>query len=173
MGERDGRDPGALVIGTYRPLLRVRGSVSLPVCPCGPVHTWLMHWCVVDSRTVPCVLTGCPHCADFSQRRPLSYLAVQHYVVRDGHLLWLPAILEVPLSTGIELADMRGLKVGLKRMTPRGKVIIGTFSTPVDPPRIEPFNILPSLFRLWRLPTNTPLRLVDPPEWSMWAVAHG
>jgi len=172
MSAREGRDPGAPVIGTYRPLIRVKGSVSLPICPCGPVHTWLMHWCQVDRRTVPCIMSGCPHCADFQQRRPLSYMAVQHYVPRDIRLLWLPAILEVPFSTGIELAGMRGMKLGLKRMTPMGKVIIGAFSTTIEPPKIEPFNILPSLFRLWRMPTNAQLRLLEPPEWSMWAVAQ-
>lgn len=172
MCERNGRDAGALVIGTYRPLLRVKGTGSLPVCPCGPVHNYLMHWCQVDRRTVPCVLRGCPHCANFAHRRPMSYLAVQHFVARDAYSLWLPAILEVPLSAGVALAGMRGMKLGLKRMTPNGKVIIGTFATPIQPAAIEPFNILPSLFRLWRLPANTAIRLVDPAEWSVWAITN-
>jgi len=146
--------------------------MSLVVHPVGPVHTWLMHWCPEDTRTVPCVMVGCPHCARFTTRRPLSYLAVLHYRLTASEWLWGPSVLEVPLTTGMQLNELRGRGVALKRQRPRGPIIIGSFEPRGAPPDIKPFDIVGPLSRLWRLPPGSQLRLMDPAELSMWNVAH-
>lgn len=160
-----------LTVGTYRPLIRVRGSHSVPLVPLGPVFTWLVHWSAQDLRTMPCLMSGCTHCADFCSRRPMSYLAVAQYTHRSEGPAWTPAILEVPLTTGLELLDHSGRPVGLKRITPKGRVIIGTFQPSIPLPLFKAFDILPSLARMWRLEPGQQLRLLDPAQLSMWNVA--
>lgn len=157
---------------TYRPLVRVKGSHSIAIVPLGNVHTWLMHWFAMDKRTQPCVLDRCQGCKEYLPRRPLSYVAIAHLVVRDDGPAWSPGILEVPLSTGCEVNERRGQAVCLRRMRPRGPIQVGTFSTQIGQPTFGKFDIVPSLLRLWRLTPDLQLRLLDPSEWTMWAVAH-
>lgn len=163
-------DNGSSVAAAYRPLIRVRGLLSLPILPLGNVHTWLMHWDHTDQRTMPCVMNGCDYCRRFVTRRPMSYQAVAHLVHGGESARWVPSILEVPLSTGMELNDKRGLMIGLKRQRARGPILIGSFTTTSPYPTVDGFDIVPPLMRLWRLPGNAQLRLLNPEEWSMWNV---
>lgn len=162
---------GKRVLPTHRPLIRVRGLQSHPVIITGNIHSWMMHWDPLDRRTQPCLMNGCVHCSAFNQRRPLSYVACLTYVTRDDGPAWCPAILEVPLTTGYQLDECRRQPIGLKRLRPKGPITIGTFSTRVAPEHMDPFDIVPHLFRLWRLPATAQLRLLTQAEAEMWSVA--
>lgn len=159
-------------IPTYRPLIRVRGQRGLPIIPIGPVHTWLMHWCEMDQRTIPCLMQECQPCRVFQNRRPLSYVAVLHLVPGDAGPKWSPAVLEIPLSTGLRLSELRNHTLGLKRERPRGPVLVGTFTTATPLPPLTTFDIVPTLLRLWRLPSSVQLRLLAHSDLQMWNVAY-
>lgn len=162
-----------LTVGYYRPLIRVRGTVSVGIKVLGPVQTWLMHWIQGDARTQPCLLRDCEHCSNFVSRRPLAYLAVQHYLADSTGVRWGERILEVPLSTGFKLSERRGETLAMRRLRKNGPIEIGSFVAKSRPPTIPVFDIVPALLRLWRLPLNSPLRLLDASEWSMWSVSGG
>lgn len=159
-----------VVTGSYRPLIRVRGNFAVNVIPVGNVHSWLMHWDTLDRRTMPCVMDQCQQCAKFQPRRPMSYLAVLHRVLRDTDLIWMPAILEVPLTTGIVLTSKKHIAVALRRARTNKRIEVSGFVPNTGPSTLKDFDIVPPLMRLWRLPSTAKLRLLDPTEWEMWNV---
>lgn len=166
------REAVRLALPTYRPLVRIRGKQKVPIIARGPVHTWLMHWCGLDLRTQPCVMGRCELCQRFIARRPLSYVAIQHLALTSAQWAWAPAILEVPLSTGVQLAEHRNEPLTARRERPRGPIELEPLAVQKEPPACQPFDIVPALMRLWKMEPGRQLRLLDRDEWSMWNVAN-
>lgn len=143
------------------PLLRVRPGREFAVMPTGLVRSYQMHWNPEVQRTQPCVLVACPHCRTGQPRRPLSYVPVMNYRMRGEGLLWLPAILEVPHSTGITLSGLVGVIVAVKRERQFGPVLVGKYLFKSEPPKPIKIEMLDHLMPLWRLDRNTALVLVS------------
>lgn len=161
-----------IVPPAYRPLLRIRGKNRTQVVPLGPVHTWLMHWDPTDERTVPCVVGACQMCQRYVTKRPLSYCAIAHRIGTGLECRWSPAILEVPLTTGLELAKLTDRPLYLYRPRPKGPVEIIVHEGPFSLSDVRCFDIVPSLMRLWRISPNAQLRLLSYEECPMWNVAQ-
>jgi hypothetical protein len=172
MGDSYPNGQAKIVAPTYRPLVRIRDKRAVHVKVVGPVHSWFMHWDDVDQRTIPCILSECRGCATFASRRPLSYLPVAHHVTRPDGRVWVPSIMEVPLTAGLQLIELRGAFVALSRSRARGPINIVSFSTQDPPPAFGAFDIVPSLMRLWRLPPSAQLRMLPSDEASMWNVSN-
>ena len=153
-------------------LLRVKGTAPTHVQVANPVYSWWMHWAADIARTVPCLLSTCENCKRCSPRRPLSYCGVLHYRFSGDGMKWARQTLELPFSTGIALHGLRGRTVGLRRIRPHGPVQIDFFAPKEKPPIVEPWDIVPGLSNMWRLPQGCQLALVHRDQWEMVAVAH-
>jgi len=141
-------------------LVRVSKGSEIAVTVTGLVHAYQMHWIPTLARTQPCLLVSCPHCREGSPRRPLSYAPIMHWRMYGEAYQWLPAILEVPHSTGITLGGLVGQIVHLKRERHFGPVLVGKFSFAKKPPTMVKLNVLDHLMPLWRIDRNTALVLV-------------
>jgi hypothetical protein len=114
----------------------------------------------------------CPHCTNFVSRRPLSYLAVAHLILSWHPCRAVGSILEIPLATGIELSKLHTGLVYLLRERAKGKIIVGNFQSPSLPPMPKSFDIVQPLMRLWRVPADRQMRLLDDASWTMWNVVN-
>lgn len=174
MGDSDkGLGVDACWASANSPLLRIKGLNSVPVSIVGPVLSFWMHWQPELSRTIPCVKVRCQSCVEFVPRRPLSYVAVLNEQQSAQGVRWYPRVLEVPLSAGIALSELRGRCLGLRRIKKFGPVQIGTYSPKQAPPPCRAWDIVPGLCRLWRIPGDTALSLVSSDQWQMLNVQHG
>lgn len=156
----------------YRPLVRIKGKNRVAIVPVGQVHTWMMHWCGEDRRTMPCVMGRCNECLRYVSKRPLSYCAIAHQIGTGKEERWSPGILEIPLQAGLMLQELIGRPLYLFRDRPRGPVEVIVHEGPFNSPNVADFPIVPTLLMLWRLPPDTKLRLLSQSEVPMWNVAH-
>jgi len=146
------------------PLVRVRAGRAQCVCVTGRQISWFVHWSPADKRTLPCLQFNCPLCKNAIPRRPLSYFSVMHWRMVGGAFAWSKAVLELPLNAGFTVAQLIGRVIQLRRDRAFGPVLIGTYDSEPQAPAAEPFDVLPVLLGLWRLPVNSALALVGANE---------
>jgi len=142
-------------------LLRIKGTRPFVVWIAGPAHSWWMHWCPIQLRTQPCITDNCGHCESNIPRRPMSYLPVFQWSMFNDHLGWYRAVLEVPLRTGLQLTDMQGRGVSLRRLRVCGPIEISPATCRCTPDYAEAWDIVPGLVKLWRLAWSQQLSLVS------------
>ena len=144
------------------PLHRIRGTYTSLWHIAGPAVSVWVHWLPDFKRSMPCVVYRCPHCREGLPRRPLSY--VPAYLLRgNGELAyWSRSVLELPLRTGRELFNRIGSVVCLRRARPCGPVDVGRSLLPVPQCDGKRFEVLPTLFALWRIPSSMQVALVGP-----------
>lgn len=142
------------------PMIRVKPGAEFAVMPTGRPRSLMMHYSQELKRTQPCLLVSCPHCREGQPRRPLSYLPVMHFRFHGEGYQWLPAILEVPHSTGLTLNGLVNQIVAVKRERAFGPVLVGKYLWREKKPKPIPFEVLDHLMPLWRLNRGTALVLV-------------
>jgi hypothetical protein len=142
-------------------LIRIRGKHPYELWIAGPPRSFWMHWCPLALRTQPCIFGECHHCSDHSPRRPLSYVPVLYFGEHNGGITWRRAVLEVPLRTGLQLADMRDRGVSLLRRSTCGVIDIQAVAFRTRPENAQAWDIMPQLQALWRIARSEQLSLVS------------
>lgn len=141
-------------------LIRVKGNTPWHLWIAGPGASFWMHWDPNARRTQPCVKGSCVQCDMATPRRPLTYVPVYYWGLHNGGITWRRAVLEVPFRTGVQLYDLQGRGVCLRRTSANGRVECSTMSFRTEPEQATTFSILPQLQALWRIPRSQQLSLV-------------
>lgn len=144
------------------PLLRIRGTYPTVVCPTGPTVSVWMHWLPEFKRSMPCVRSECPHCAEGFPRRPLSYVPALLLRSSGGVARWSPVVLELPLRAGIAALERRGQCVSLRRTKHQGPVELLLCPKLQPPSERGTVSVFETLFSLWRIPRSNQITLVSP-----------
>lgn len=142
------------------PLLRVRGISPTVWYVAGPAVSVWVHWLPEYKRSMPCVCARCPYCRGGIPRRPLSYVPSYHYRQFSNGNWWSRAVLELPLRAGRELFDRIGKVVSLRRTKTMGPVEVLVMARSEPPRDGVRFEVLPTLFGLWRIPATMQVALV-------------
>ena len=143
------------------PLLRIRGTYPVVVCPTGTGATVWVHWLPMHKRSMPCRTGSCPHCSEGVPRRPLCYLPALLLRSAGGISGWRSVVLELPLRAGAVVRERVGQCFALRRSKPCGTVDLQFVGKVTAPSERIPFNVFRTLNALWRIPTQDAVALVD------------